>query len=57
MRIEKLTTQFQEALAEAQSLAVNHGNAYIEPVHLLHALLGQDGPKALLARAGGNVPG
>ncbi|MDE2268935.1 MAG: ATP-dependent chaperone ClpB [Betaproteobacteria bacterium] len=57
MRIEKLTTQFQEALAEAQSLAVNHGNAYIEPVHLLHALLGQDGPKALLARAGVNVPG
>ncbi|OZB77022.1 MAG: ATP-dependent chaperone ClpB, partial [Thiomonas sp. 14-64-326] len=57
MRIEKLTTQFQEALAEAQSLAVNHGNAYIEPVHLLHALLGQDGPKALLARAEVNVPG
>ncbi len=57
MRIEKLTTQFQEALAEAQSLAVNHGNAYIEPVHLLHALLGQDGPKALLARSGTNVPG
>ncbi len=57
MRIEKLTTQFQEALAEAQSLAVNHGNAYIEPVHLLHALLGQDGPKALLARAGVNVGG
>jgi ATP-dependent Clp protease ATP-binding subunit ClpB len=57
MRIEKLTTQFQEALAEAQSLAVNRGNAYIEPVHLLHALLGQDGPKALLARAGVNVGG
>ncbi len=57
MRIEKLTTQFQEALAEAQSLAVNHSNAYIEPVHLLHALLGQDGPKALLARAGVNVGG
>ena len=57
MRIEKLTTQFQEALAEAQSLAVNHDNAYIEPVHLLHALLGQDGPKALLARAGVNVGG
>ncbi|WP_449371347.1 ATP-dependent chaperone ClpB [Thiomonas sp.] len=57
MRIEKLTTQFQEALADAQSLAVNHSNAYIEPVHLLHALLGQDGPKALLARSGVNVPG
>jgi ATP-dependent Clp protease ATP-binding subunit ClpB len=57
MRFEKLTTQFQEALADAQSLAVNHGNAYIEPVHLLHALLSQDGPKALLARSGANVPG
>ncbi|MEW6559747.1 MAG: ATP-dependent chaperone ClpB [Pseudomonadota bacterium] len=57
MRIEKLTTQFQEALGDAQSLAVNHGNAYIEPVHLLHALLTQDGPKALLARSGANVPG
>ena len=57
MRIDKLTTQFQEALADAQSLAVNHGNAYIEPVHLLHALLAQDGPKALLARSGVNVPG
>jgi len=57
MRIEKLTTQFQEALAEAQSLANTHSNAYIEPVHLLHALLEQDGPKALLARAGVNVPG
>ncbi|MGA8010311.1 MAG: ATP-dependent chaperone ClpB [Thiomonas sp.] len=57
MRIEKLTTQFQEALAEAQSLAVTGNNAYIEPVHLLQALLEQDGPKALLARAGANVPG
>ena len=57
MRIEKLTTQFQEALAEAQSRAVTHDNAYIEPVHLLHALLEQEGPRALLARAGVNVGG
>ncbi len=56
MRIDKLTTTFQEALAEAQSLAVTRDNPYIEPVHVLAAMLGQvDGPKALLARAGINV--
>lgn len=38
MRIDKLTTKFQEALADAQSLAVGHDNQYIEPVHLLAAL-------------------
>jgi ATP-dependent Clp protease ATP-binding subunit ClpB len=56
MRIDKLTTTFQEALAEAQSLAVTRDNPYIEPVHVLAAMLGQaDGPKALLARAGINA--
>ena len=56
MRIDKLTTTFQEALAEAQSLAVTRDNPYIEPAHVLAAMLGQaDGPKALLARAGINV--
>ena len=56
MRIDKLTTTFQEALAEAQSLAVTRDNPYIEPVHVLAAMLGQaDGPKALLARAGVNA--
>jgi len=56
MRIDKLTTTFQEALAEAQSLAVAKDNPYIEPVHVLAAMLVQaDGPKALLARAGVNV--
>ncbi len=56
MRIDKLTTTFQEALAEAQSLAVTRDNPYIEPVHVLAAMLAQaDGPKALLARAGINV--
>ena len=56
MRIDKLTTTFQEALGEAQSLAVTRDNPYIEPVHLLTAMLAQtDGPKALLARAGVNV--
>jgi ATP-dependent Clp protease ATP-binding subunit ClpB len=58
MRIDKLTTKFQEALADAQSLALGSDNAYIEPTHLLVALLRQeDGPRALLERAGANVPG
>jgi ATP-dependent Clp protease ATP-binding subunit ClpB len=57
MRVDKLTTRFQEALAEAQSLAVTRDNPYIEPVHVLAAMLAQDdGPKALLERAGVKVP-
>ena len=56
MRIDKLTTTFQEAFGDAQSLAVARDNPYIEPVHLLSAMLAQtDGPKALLAQAGVNV--
>jgi ATP-dependent Clp protease ATP-binding subunit ClpB len=56
MRLDKLTTKFQEALADAQSLAVTRDNPYIEPVHLLAAMLAQpDGPKALLDRAGVNT--
>ncbi|MGQ9723950.1 MAG: ATP-dependent chaperone ClpB [Tepidimonas sp.] len=54
MRIDKLTTQFQEALSEAQSLALGRDHAYIEPAHVLAALLRQDGPRALLMRAGVN---
>jgi len=58
MRTDKFTTKFQEALSDAQSLALGNDHAYIEPVHLLAALLGQtDGPKALLQRAGVNVSG
>ena len=58
MRQDKLTTKFQEALADAQSLALGNDNAYIEPIHLLVAMLRQgDGPRALLERAGANVPG
>jgi ATP-dependent Clp protease ATP-binding subunit ClpB len=58
MRIDKLTTRFQEALAEAQSLAVQRDNPYIEPVHVASAMLSQDdGPRALLERAGANVKG
>ncbi len=56
MRLDKLTTKFQEALADAQTLALGRDNPYIEPAHLLLAMLAQaDGPKALLARAGVNV--
>src|SRR6478609_2630030 len=58
MRQDKLTTKFQEALGDAQSLALGNDNAYIEPVHLLLAMLRQDeGPRAVLERAGANVPG
>ena len=58
MRQDKLTTKFQEALADSQSLALGNDNAYIEPAHLLVAMLRQDdGPRALLERAGANVPG
>ena len=59
MRIDKLTTRFQEALAEAQSLALGHDNQYIEPQHLLRALLAQEDGSArtLLSRVGVNVNG
>ncbi|MBP9686141.1 MAG: AAA family ATPase, partial [Rhodoferax sp.] len=57
MRIEKLTTKFHEALGEAQTLALANDHAYITPAHVLAAMLRQDdGPKALLQRAGVNVP-
>ncbi|MGL6041248.1 MAG: Clp protease N-terminal domain-containing protein, partial [Deefgea sp.] len=57
MRFDKLTTKFQQALADAQSLANVNDNAYIEPQHLLLALLNDtdSGTAALLARAGVNV--
>ncbi|MHA6846707.1 ATP-dependent chaperone ClpB [Ralstonia syzygii] len=57
MRLDKLTTRFQEALADAQSLALGNDNPYIEPVHLLLAMLRQpDGAtKNLLSRAGVNA--
>ncbi len=57
MRIDKLTTKFQEALADAQSLALGRDHAYIDPAHVLVSMLKQeDGPKALLSRAGVQVP-
>ena len=58
MRLDKLTTKFQEALGEAQTLALANDHAYIEPPHLLVAMLRQDdGPTPLLQRAGVNTPG
>ena len=57
MRQDKLTSRFQAALSEAQSLAVGRDNNLIEPVHLLVALLKDDSgaSKMLLAQAGANV--
>jgi ATP-dependent Clp protease ATP-binding subunit ClpB len=57
MRIDKLTTKFQQALADAQSAALAHDAGFIEPQHLLLALLNQDdgGAASLLQRAGVNV--
>jgi len=54
--MDKLTTKFQEALGDAQSLALAKDHAYIDPAHVLLAMLHQqDGPKALLQRAGVNM--
>ena len=59
MRQDKMTTKLQEALSDSQSLAVGNDNQYIEPVHLLTALLNQDdgGARSLLQRSGVNVGG
>ncbi len=59
MRIDKFTTKFQQALADAQSLANGNDQQFIEPQHLLLALINQDdgGTSSLLGRAGVNVPG
>ena len=59
MRQDKLTTKLQEALSDARSLAVGNDNQYIEPVHLLAALLQQEdgSTHSLLQRAGVNVAG
>jgi len=57
MRFDKFTTKFQQALADAQSIAVGQDNQFIDPQHLLLALLNQDdgGTASLLQRAGANV--
>jgi len=57
MRYDKFTTKLQEALAEAQSLALGQDHQQIEPQHLLLALLNQEdgGVAGLVGKAGGNV--
>ena len=59
MRYDKLTTKFQQALSDAQSLAVGNDQQFIEPQHLLLALLNQDdgSTASLLQRAGVNGAG
>ncbi|MCC6194635.1 MAG: ATP-dependent chaperone ClpB [Burkholderiales bacterium] len=58
MRFDKLTTKFQQAINDAQSLALGNDNGFIEPQHLLAALLAQQdgGTASILARAGVAVP-
>ena len=58
MRMDKFTTAFQTAIADAQSLAVGHDNQFIEPIHLMQSLLNQDNGTVmpLLAQAGVAVP-
>ena len=51
MRTDKLTTKFQQALSDAQSMALGNDNGFIEPQHLLLALINQgDGGTASLWR-------
>ena len=57
MRLERYTSKFQEAIATAQSLALGRDHQFIEPVHLLHALLNQEGGSVrdLLSKIGVNL--
>jgi ATP-dependent Clp protease ATP-binding subunit ClpB len=55
MSIEKFTRSFQEALSDAQSLALGKDHAYIEPAHVALTLLQQDASRGLLTRAGVNI--
>ena len=57
MRMDKLTAAFQKAIADAQSLAVGRDHQVIEPVHLMAALLEQEGGtvRGLLTKAGANM--
>jgi len=59
MRLDRLTNKFQLALADAQSLALGHDNQFIEPLHLMSALLNQEGGsvRPLLSAAGADVAG
>ncbi|MCB1928228.1 MAG: type VI secretion system ATPase TssH, partial [Rhodocyclaceae bacterium] len=57
MRFDKLTTKFQQALADAQSIAVGNDQQFIDPLHLTKAMIAQDdgGTVSLLQRAGVNI--
>ncbi len=57
MRMDKLTTKFQQALADAQSLALGRDHQFIEPLHLMTALLDQEGgtTRSLLSKSDVNV--
>ena len=57
MRMDRLTSKFQEALSDAQSLAVGRDHQFIEPVHLMTALLDQQGGsiRPLYTHAGVNI--
>src|ERR1700733_126254 len=57
MRMDKLTSKFQAALADAQSLAVGRDQQLIEPAHVLLAMLDQQGGTVatLVRKAGGNL--
>lgn len=57
MRLDRLTNKFQQALADAQSLALGNDNQFIEPLHLMSALLTQEGGSLtpLLSSAGLDV--
>ena len=59
MRTDKLTSKFHEAIADAQSVALGKDHQFIEPAHLLLALVNQESGsiKPLLAQSGINVPG
>ncbi|MDU3075424.1 MAG: Clp protease N-terminal domain-containing protein, partial [Mixta calida] len=59
MRLDRLTNKFQLALADAQSLALGRDNQFIEPLHLMSALLNQEGGtvRPLLTNAGVDVAG
>ena len=56
MRLDRLTTKFQEALADAQSLAVGKDNPTVEPAHVLLAMLkqGEGSVRGVISKAGGN---
>lgn len=59
MRMDKLTSKFQAALADAQSIALGRDNAFIEPVHVMRALLDQEGGsiRHILIQANVNISG